>query len=107
MPATTHIRKEETVSNPPAQPRLSVDELVQDFTLRLRALVEVNTRERGEEIIASIFAAAQAGPASRLARREMEAVARERRRLITSLTRRFLYPAPGMCPHCGHVVQKD
>ncbi|MGA9655642.1 MAG: hypothetical protein WBV96_17180, partial [Polyangia bacterium] len=43
--------------------------------------MEVNTRERGEEIIASIFAAVQAGPASRLARREMKAAARERRRL--------------------------
>jgi hypothetical protein len=79
------------VSTPPAHPRLSLGDLVQDFTLRLRALVEVNIRERGEEIIASIFAAVQAGPASRLARREMKAAARERRRLITSLTRRFLY----------------
>ena len=76
--------------NVPDQPSASRDRLVHDFTLRLRETVELATRARGEELIAEIFAAVAGAPRSRLARRELRLVARERRRLLAALTRQFL-----------------
>jgi hypothetical protein len=78
------------VSNVPAKTPPSLDDVVLDFTLRLHELVELATRKRGEELISSIFSAVRAGPASRLAKREMRQADRERRRLLASLTGQFL-----------------
>jgi hypothetical protein len=79
-----------TVSHPEARPPLALDHLVRDFMLRLCDQVEAATLERGLELIEAIFSAVRAGPAARLARREMKQAVRQRRRLLTTLTRRFL-----------------
>jgi hypothetical protein len=78
------------VSNVLAKTPLSLDDIVLDFTLRLHELVELATRERGEQLISSLFSAVRAGPASRLAKREMRQADRARRRLLASLTGQFL-----------------
>jgi hypothetical protein len=68
----------------------SLEDLARDFAERLHVAMAEATRAHGEKLLAEIFAAVQAGPAARLARREMRQAARARQRALADLTRRFL-----------------
>ncbi|MBN2575925.1 MAG: hypothetical protein JXP73_15265 [Deltaproteobacteria bacterium] len=74
----------------PAQTPRSPDETVHRITLHLRNEVERAIRTRGEEIIASAFAAARTGADAGGAGRKAKRAARARPRFVDSLTRQFL-----------------
>jgi len=59
----------------------SLDDIVADFTLRLRDLVDLAAREHGEMLIASIFSRVNTGPRKR--------ADGARRKLLAALTRQF------------------
>jgi hypothetical protein len=67
----------------------TLEEIALDFTERLLMLVESASRERGEELIASIFSGLGGADNSRLGKAAQKQAARERRQLVDVFTRRL------------------
>lgn len=69
---------------------MSVNTLVQDFTLRLIAAAELATAERGKAIIDSVFAKLGAGADFQLGKAARKRADRDRSHVVATLTRQFL-----------------
>lgn len=67
----------------------TLEEIALDFTERLLMLVESASKERGEELIASIFSGLGDTDHSRLGKAAQKQAARERRQLVDLFTRRL------------------